>query len=67
MYSAIGEPGLNLGLQDAVNVGWKLAAQLHGWAPDGLLDSYEAERRPVAERVIMSTQAQSAAGESACP
>jgi 2-polyprenyl-6-methoxyphenol hydroxylase-like FAD-dependent oxidoreductase len=60
VYSAIGGPGLNLGLQDAVNVGWKLAAQLHGWAPDGLLDSYEAERRPVAERVIMSTQAQSA-------
>ncbi|HET9564241.1 MAG TPA: FAD-dependent monooxygenase [Mycobacterium sp.] len=60
VYSAIGGPGLNLGLQDAVNVGWKLAAQLHGWAPGGLLDSYEAERRPVAERVIMSTQAQSA-------
>jgi 2-polyprenyl-6-methoxyphenol hydroxylase-like FAD-dependent oxidoreductase len=60
VHSAIGGPGLNLGLQDAVNLGWKLAAQLHGWAPDGLLDSYEAERRPVAERVTMSTQAQSA-------
>jgi hypothetical protein len=46
-------------LQDAVNLGWKLAAAVHGWAPDGLLDSYEAERRPVAERVTMSTRAQS--------
>ncbi|MFY1634429.1 FAD-dependent monooxygenase [Solwaraspora sp. WMMB335] len=60
VHSAIGGPGLNLGLQDAVNLGWKLAAQLHGWAPDGLLDTYEAERRPAAQRVTMSTQAQSA-------
>ncbi|MEU1752996.1 FAD-dependent monooxygenase [Micromonospora matsumotoense] len=60
VHSAIGGPGLNLGLQDAVNLGWKLAGQLHGWAPDGLLDSYEAERHPVARRVTMSTQAQSA-------
>lgn len=60
VHSAIGGPGLNLGLQDAVNLGWKLAAQLHGWAPDGLLDSYEAERRPAAQRVTTSTQAQSA-------
>jgi 2-polyprenyl-6-methoxyphenol hydroxylase-like FAD-dependent oxidoreductase len=60
VHSAIGGPGLNLGLQDAINLGWKLAAHLHGWAPAGLLDSYEAERRPVAERVTMSTQAQSA-------
>ncbi|MGC4893450.1 FAD-dependent monooxygenase [Micromonospora sp. DT31] len=60
VHSAIGGPGLNLGLQDAVNLGWKLAARLHGWAPDGLLDSYEAERRPAAHRVTMSAQAQSA-------
>ncbi|MER7011398.1 FAD-dependent monooxygenase [Saccharopolyspora sp. NPDC000359] len=60
VHSAIGGPGLNLGLQDAVNLGWKLAAELHGWAPPGLLDSYESERRPVAERVVMHTQAQSA-------
>jgi len=59
VHSAIGGPGLNLGLQDAVNLGWKLAAAVHGYAPDGLLDSYETERRPVAERVTMSTQAQS--------
>ena len=60
VHSAIGGPGLNLGLQDAVALGWKLAAELHGWAPAGLLDTYESERRPVAERVVMHTQAQSA-------
>ncbi|WP_433356594.1 FAD-dependent monooxygenase [Microtetraspora malaysiensis] len=60
VHSAMGGPGLNLGLQDAVNLGWKLAAEVHGWAPPGLLDTYESERRPAAERVIMQTQAQSA-------
>ncbi|MBE3014340.1 FAD-dependent monooxygenase [Microbispora sp. NEAU-D428] len=60
VHSAIGGPGLNLGLQDAVNLGWKLAAEIHGWAPPGLLDTYETERRPAAERVVMHTQAQSA-------
>ena len=54
----IGGPGLNLGLQDAVNLGWKLAAEIRGTAPPGLLDSYDAERRPVAERVLMQTRAQ---------
>jgi 2-polyprenyl-6-methoxyphenol hydroxylase-like FAD-dependent oxidoreductase len=60
VHSAMGGPGLNLGLQDAVNLGWKLAAELQGWAPDGLLDTYESERRPVGQRVVMQTQAQSA-------
>lgn len=60
VHSAIGGPGLNLGLQDAINLGWKLAAELQGWAPAGLLDSYESERRPVGQRVVMHTQAQSA-------
>ncbi|GAA3548603.1 FAD-dependent monooxygenase [Amycolatopsis ultiminotia] len=60
VHSAIGGPGLNLGLQDAVNLAWKLAAEVHGWAPPGLLDSYEAERRPVSRRVVMHTQAQGA-------
>ena len=58
VHSPIGGPGLNLGLQDAVNLGWKLAATLHGWAPPGLLDSYDAERRPLGHRVAMQTQAQ---------
>ncbi|GAA0362303.1 FAD-dependent monooxygenase [Actinoallomurus spadix] len=60
VHSAIGAPGLNLGLQDAVNLGWKLAAELHGRAPAGLLDTYETERRPAAERVVMHTKAQNA-------
>ena len=58
VHFVIGGPGLNLGLQDAVNLGWKLAAVTHGWAPAGLLDSYDAERRPVGERVSMHSQAQ---------
>ncbi|TLP62403.1 FAD-dependent monooxygenase [Microbispora triticiradicis] len=60
VHSAIGGPGLNLGLQDVINLGWKLAAEIRGWAPPGLLDTYETERRPAAERVVMHTQAQSA-------
>jgi 2-polyprenyl-6-methoxyphenol hydroxylase-like FAD-dependent oxidoreductase len=59
VHSAIGGNGLNLGLQDAINLGWKLAAALRGRAPEGLLDTYESERRPVGERVNMQTQAQS--------
>ncbi|GAA2326277.1 hypothetical protein GCM10010431_55610 [Streptomyces kunmingensis] len=60
VHSAIGGPGLNLGLQDAVNLGWKLAATVRGWAPEGLLDTYDEERRPVAEHVVASTWSQSA-------
>ena len=60
VHSASGGPGLNLGIQDAVNLGWKLAAAVREPARAALLDSYEAERRPVGERVIMQTQAQSA-------
>ncbi|MEV0146620.1 MULTISPECIES: FAD-dependent monooxygenase [unclassified Nonomuraea] len=60
VHSAIGGPGLNLGLQDTVNLGWKLAAVVRGLAPEALLDTYESERRPAAERVVMHTQAQSA-------
>ncbi|WP_406104162.1 FAD-dependent monooxygenase [Micromonospora globbae] len=58
VHPAVGAPGLNLGLQDAANLGWKLAAQVHGWAPPGLLDSYHAERHPAAERVTTHSQAQ---------
>ena len=50
--------GLNLGLGDAANLGWKLAAVIGGWAPAGLLDSYETERRPVAAWVLDWTRAQ---------
>lgn len=58
VHFVIGGPGLNLGLQDAINLGWKLAAVIHGWAPPGLLDTYGAERRPAGERVAMHSQAQ---------
>jgi 2-polyprenyl-6-methoxyphenol hydroxylase-like FAD-dependent oxidoreductase len=58
VHSPLGGPGLNLGLQDAVNLGWKLAAVVAGRAEPALLDTYEAERRPAAERVIMHSRAQ---------
>ncbi|WP_377268821.1 FAD-dependent monooxygenase [Peterkaempfera sp. SMS 1(5)a] len=58
VHSAVGGPGLNLGMQDAANLGWKLAAQVQGWAPPGLLDTYHDERHPVGERVFMHSQAQ---------
>jgi 2-polyprenyl-6-methoxyphenol hydroxylase-like FAD-dependent oxidoreductase len=58
VHSPMGGPGLNLGMQDVVNLGWKLAAVVNGWAPEGLLDTYESERRPVGERVMMHSLAQ---------
>ncbi len=59
VHPPLGGQGLNLGVQDAVNLGWKLAAEVAGWAPDGLLDSYQTERRPVADDVLTNTRAQS--------
>ena len=56
-YPAGGQ-GLNLGLQDAANLAWKLAAEIRGWAPPGLLDSYHAERYPVGLDVIDDSLAQ---------
>ena len=58
IHPPIGGQGLNLGIQDAFNLGWKLAAEVDGWAPDGLLDSYETERHPVAADVLDNTRAQ---------
>ncbi|MEU0644104.1 rifampin monooxygenase [Streptomyces umbrinus] len=58
IHPPTGGQGLNLGVQDAFNLGWKLAAQLRGWAPGKLLDSYQTERRPVAENVLDNTRAQ---------
>ena len=55
-----GGHGFNTCVGDAVNLGWKLAAVLRGWAPEGLLDSYQDERRPVAERTIAAAGAQEA-------
>ncbi|WP_067998323.1 rifampin monooxygenase [Nocardia pseudobrasiliensis] len=58
IHPPIGGQGLNLGIQDAFNLGWKLAATVHGWAPEGLLDTYAAERHPVAAAVLDQTRAQ---------
>ena len=57
IHPPTGGQGLNLGVQDAFNLGWKLAAAVNGWAPQGLLDSYETERRPVAADVLNTTRA----------
>jgi 2-polyprenyl-6-methoxyphenol hydroxylase-like FAD-dependent oxidoreductase len=62
IHLPVGGQGLNLGLQDAVNLGWKMAAQIRGYAPDGLLDSYHGERHPIAARVLTSTRAQAVLG-----
>lgn len=59
IHPPMGGQGLNLGIQNAFNLGWKLAAQVNGWAPDGLLDTYHIERHPVAASVLANTQAQS--------
>jgi 2-polyprenyl-6-methoxyphenol hydroxylase-like FAD-dependent oxidoreductase len=57
-HPPVGGQGLNLGIQDAFNLGWKLAAEVNGWAPEGLLDSYHTERHPVAADVLDTTRAQ---------
>lgn len=58
IHSPLGGQGLNLGIGDAVNLGWKLAATIHGAAADGLLDSYFNERHPVGEQVLNWSRAQ---------
>ncbi|MFI9384103.1 FAD-dependent monooxygenase [Kutzneria sp. NPDC052558] len=58
IHSPAGGQGLNLGIQDAFNLGWKLAAEVQGWAPAGLLDSYHRERHPVGAAVLANTRAQ---------
>lgn len=60
VHWAYGGKGLQTGIQDAGNLGWKLAAQVHGWAPPDLLDTYHAERHPVGQRLMMFTRAQEA-------
>ncbi|MEV7119462.1 rifampin monooxygenase [Kitasatospora griseola] len=58
IHPPTGGQGLNLGVQDAFNLGWKLAAEVNGWAPADLLDSYHAERHPVGASVLDNTRAQ---------
>jgi rifampicin monooxygenase len=57
VHPPTGGQGLNLGIQDSFNLGWKLAAEVGGWAPEGLLDSYHTERHPVAADVLDTTRA----------
>ncbi|MGW8066191.1 FAD-dependent monooxygenase [Streptomyces ziwulingensis] len=58
IHLPIGAQGMSAGVQDAVNLGWKLALDVKGQAPDGLLDTYHAERHPVGARILTNTLAQ---------
>jgi 3-(3-hydroxy-phenyl)propionate hydroxylase len=60
VHSPIGGQGLNTGVQDAVNLGWKLAQAVNGSSPEILLDTYHAERHPIGARVLQTTMAQTA-------
>ena len=60
IHSPFGGQGMSLGLVDAANLGWKLASVIRGAMPEGLLDTYTSERRPVAEAVLANTLAQTA-------
>ena len=57
VHSPVGGQGLNIGVQDAVNLGWKLAQVVHGTSPESLLDTYHAERHPVGARVLRNSMA----------
>ncbi|MFH8750601.1 FAD-dependent oxidoreductase [Streptomyces rimosus] len=61
IHSPLGGQGLNTGIGDAMNLGWKLAATVHGHAPDGLVDTYTRERHPIGASVLDWTRAQAAA------
>jgi hypothetical protein len=58
VHFPLGGQALSTGIEDAVNLGWKLAADVQGWAPKELLDSYHDERHPVGARACMTTRAQ---------
>ena len=60
IHAPLGGQGLNLGLGDVMNLGWKLAATIHNKAPEGLLDTYEAERHPIGVQVLDWSRAQAA-------
>jgi 2-polyprenyl-6-methoxyphenol hydroxylase-like FAD-dependent oxidoreductase len=60
VHYPVGGHGLNIGVQDAMNLGWKLAQVVNGTSPESLLDTYHAERHPVAARVLQTTMAQTA-------
>jgi 2-polyprenyl-6-methoxyphenol hydroxylase-like FAD-dependent oxidoreductase len=56
LFTPTGGFGMNTGVEDAVNLGWKIAAVHHGWAPEALLDTYEGERRPIGIRNTQSSR-----------
>lgn len=58
IHPPMGGQGLNMGVQDAFNLGWKLAQVVQGLSPDALLDTYQAERHPVADRVLRNAMAE---------
>jgi 3-(3-hydroxy-phenyl)propionate hydroxylase len=60
VHPPVGGQGLNIGVQDAVNLGWKLAQVVNGTSPESLLDTYHAERHPIGARVLRNTMAQMA-------
>jgi 3-(3-hydroxy-phenyl)propionate hydroxylase len=60
VHSPTGGQGLNIGVQDAVNLGWKVAQVVSGTSPESLLDTYQAERHPIGARVLKITMAQTA-------
>ena len=60
VHGPMGGQGLNIGVQDAVNLGWKLAQVVNGTSPESLLDTYQAERHPIGARVLKLTMAQTA-------
>jgi 2-polyprenyl-6-methoxyphenol hydroxylase-like FAD-dependent oxidoreductase len=62
VHSPAGGQGLNIGVQDAVNLGWKLAQVVHGTSPEALLDTYQSERHPIAARALELTMAATALG-----
>jgi 3-(3-hydroxy-phenyl)propionate hydroxylase len=62
VHAPMGGQGLNIGVQDAVNLGWKLAQVVSGTSPVSLLDTYQAERHPVGARVLRNTMAQRTLG-----
>ncbi|MGW6841140.1 FAD-dependent monooxygenase [Streptomyces sp. NPDC054958] len=59
VHLPLGAQGMNTGIQDAFNLGWKLAAAVHGWASENLLDTYHAERHPAGAAVLRNVRAQS--------
>ncbi len=58
IHMPAGAQGMSVGVQDAANLGWKLAAAINGWAPEGLLDTFQSERHPVGELLMRNTRAQ---------